>query len=397
MSWHVELDERAKAKLAAQKRRTSLSSMAVALLAFALMLVVLALLTLVPALHKVPTIVSYNAPNQAEDELEVKKLPTSQAKKPSAPSMASSRVITAATTSAVAIPTPEFEVDEPSFDMGTGDDFGDGGDGFGLGGGGGSSSGFGSMQQLASALRGRLYDFKQTREGEANPDYPQSQDAINRGDYYIDVVQSLERRNFSESAFGDFFKAPQELSLTNLAIPDAAATEGPKYFNAEKDIKPSGWVAHYQGRISVPEDGRYRFVGFADDYMVVTINNRVRLVACWPSIQERVRGRWDPTEPVGAWAAPINPQKLICGDWMKLGRGDELKMDLAVGERPGGRINFILLVEKEGEEYRKDGAGRPILPLFTTSPISEETRQEIEGKFPNYAFEWEKVPVFSAR
>lgn len=391
MSLHAELNTTVKEELGKQRRRATLSSVVIALLSCALMMILLALWSLVPLLIETPTIVGYSVQPSEETETTRPVVPQSTQSKPSAPSMAASRVIASTAPADVAFMTPEFDPKSLELDSGTGHDFGAGFGEMGFGGGDGSSTGFGSSGTLSSALRGYLYDFKQNDEGESNKDY------FKNGRKYAEYVVKIEKRRFSESALSDYYKAPQQLSLTNLAIANAPAADGPKYFNAENEVEPRGWMAHYQGIITVPEDGEYRLVGFADDYLLVNLNNRTRLIASWPGLQESVRGRWRGTEPHNKWLSPIGNQHLIAGDWMKLKRGDEMKMDLAVGERPGGRVGFILMVEKKGENYKKTPNGRPILPLFTTTPFSADAQKKIQDQFPNYPFEWEKVPVFSAR
>jgi hypothetical protein len=77
--------------------------------------------------------------------------------------------------------------------------------------------------------------------------------------------------------------------------------------------------------------------------------------------------------------------------------GQQIEISLAIGERPGGMVGFLLEVEKEGETYRTSADGRKILPLFTTHPFTDAERTEIQGRFGGYELEWEKVPVFGIR
>ncbi len=256
---------------------------------------------------------------------------------------------------------------------------------------------FGSSNLIKGSLTGRLYDFKQTKEREPNARYLDSLTEENGGTAYADIVNSLHKRKFTQTALNGYYKAPKELSLTHLAIPFVSAAEGPRYFGAEKEMQPSGWVAHYSGFITAPEDGRYRFAGISDDYMVVFLNGAPRLIACWPSLQPQVIDRWKPAEDSDKWVTPIGEKKLIYGDWVTMKAGQQIKMDLGIGERPGGYVGFLLLIEKEGAEYRKAKDGRPILPLFTTTIFSEKTQKEVTSKFPTFEFEWEKLSVFKAQ
>lgn len=392
MSLHARVTPEAEARLRALRRRSSWSSVLISILVVALLALLLTLWVLVPIGRKHEPIVTYQLPSREKLD-EPRKRPTSLQRQPSAPASSMARVITSSSMAPVAIPVADVEVPSVSLDFGSGDDFGEGGFGGGIGAGGGAGGGFGSSQPIAGALRGRLYDFKQDPAKQANRDYLDGDQRTN----YVGNVVRLHKRDFSSSTLKEFFRAPHELSLTHLAIPFGPASDGPSHFGAEKDMQPSGWVAHYSGNLVVPEDGRYRFVGMGDDYLCVMIDGKVRLVACWPDIQKRIADRWDPDRDSGKWSSPLGDQKLVVGDWVRMRRGQEVRMDLGIGERPGGMLGFILLVEKQGEDYRRTADGRPILPLFTTAPFTPEAKADLAAKFHGFELEWEKVPVFPAR
>jgi len=300
-------------------------------------------------------------------------------------------VLAAATASPVAIPVPELPVELPSMDFGDAMDFGAGWDGGGGGTGSGSSTGFGSSTAIVGGLRGRLYDFKQDHQGRPvniNLDFG------NPGPY-ADRVVAIQKARFADSAFSKIFKAPQELSLTQVAIAKTPATEGPKFFNAENDIQPRGWLAHYSGRIASPRNITFRFVGAGDDYLAVFIDGNRRLDGSWPEVHNITRERWNPAT-FGSYPSSIGTD-LIAGDWITLRAGQEVQLDLALGERPGGQVGFILLVEEKGVSYKTAANGRPILPLFATQPFSPEARAEITASFGDFPIEWENVPIFPAR
>jgi hypothetical protein len=88
---------------------------------------------------------------------------------------------------------------------------------------------------------------------------------------------------------------------------------------------------------------------------------------------------------------------LVYGDWVKLREGELIDIDLAIGERPGGRVGFVLMVEEQGVDYRKAADGRPILPLFTTAPLSSEEKDRVVREFGSWEFEWDRVPVFGVK
>ena len=191
--------------------------------------------------------------------------------------------------------------------------------------------------------------------------------------------------------------APQDLYLTHLAIPYSDAAIGPRFFDAEKEVKPTGWIANYRGTVTVPAAGTYRFVGMGDDYLSVSLNGRPRLFACWPSLQESVRGSWKPSEDQPTHIGPFAGLPLIYGDWVKLKKGETIEMNIAVGERPGGKVGFILLIQEKSTAYQIDPiTNRPILPLFTTAPIPKDRQTEITQDFKNFPLDWKNTPIFSS-
>lgn len=390
MSLHAQPSADARERLERQRRMSTISSVAVSLLSIALVGLILGLI-LLPSLEKNPEVlVTYVSPGIDDPTIEQKKVTTPRPT-PSAPSSATARVIVANTASAVALEVPEISFDFEAFGPAS-DDFGDGwtGDGSGSGAGGGGG-GFGSTGARPGSLEGRLYDFKQTPDGKEIP-----YNLTDRAEF-VDRVVRLQRSNFSAPALRRHFQAPNSLFLSHLAIPLTDAGAGPKFFGAEKTIKPSGWMAHYRGKITVPKSGTYRFSGLGDDYIAVMLDGRPRLIACWSDIQDGIAGRWTPTEPTGEHKSPFSGMRLVYGDWVKLKEGDVLDIDIAVGERPGGKVGFILHIEEKGVDYRRAPDGRPILPLFATAPISDSEKMRIMDEFGSYEIEWRNMPVFGVK
>ncbi len=135
----------------------------------------------------------------------------------------------------------------------------------------------------------------------------------------------------------------------------------------------------------------------ADDYLTVSVDGRPRLIACWPNLQKVIAKGWSAHRDTGKWTSPFHEQKLIFGDWFKLKKGQKVKLDLGIGEQPGGNLGYLLMLEKKGVDYRKDEAGRPILPLFTTASFSDSQRERLIQDFPNFPFDWENLLVFKAQ
>jgi len=391
MSLHAQLSPEAAARLAALQRQSTLTSILISFLVILLFGLLLAFIFIVPTVKEVEMVVAYTNPSMTEEKVDTRKPTTRPQQKPSAPSSARSMVIAAATSSSLALPQMDDPVSDPTIDFGAASDFGEGLDSFGEGQAAGGGGGFGSANQASGGLKGSLYDFKQKPNGK-----PIAYDLGNPNEF-IERVLRLQRSRYSDAALRRHFEAPNSLYLTHLAIPFSAAAEGPSYFGAKDLMQPSGWVAHYRGRVKVPKTGKYRFSGLGDDYLVVLVDGKVRLVGSWSDIQPAVANGWTPTEPTGKFHSPFYQVRLVYGDWLNLREGQEIEVQIALGERPGGHVGFLLHIEEEGVSYRKDGSGRPILPLFTTTPFAPEERERLTKAFGSYEFEWDQVPIFSQR
>src|SRR5690606_13007531 len=126
MSLHAQLSPEAQARLNAQRRNSTITSIIISILIIVLVGLILAFILLPALVQETPTIVSYPGTAVTDENLEMKKVTNTVTRKPSAPSSAMSKVIAAATTSNTAVPVPEIDVPVLSAEFGNGDDFGDG-------------------------------------------------------------------------------------------------------------------------------------------------------------------------------------------------------------------------------------------------------------------------------
>lgn len=138
MSIHAQLSPEAQARLAAQRRNSTITSVVISILVLVILGLVLGYFLLPNLIKENPTIVTYQANDIKETEPEPEKVKNAIQRKPSSPSSSMVKVIAATTTSTVSIPVPDVVVTTESVDFGNGEDFGGGwgsGDGFGKGGG----------------------------------------------------------------------------------------------------------------------------------------------------------------------------------------------------------------------------------------------------------------------
>jgi hypothetical protein len=133
-------------------------------------------------------------------------------------------------------------------------------------------------------------------------------------------------------------------------------------------VQPACWLAVYEGEVSPPLDGTYRFVGAADDKLVVRFNGKVVLDAGgWQQEQYNTGHYLYDWKTANKFYTGCKGHAV--GQPMTLKAGQWYKMQVLIGEQPGGQLYFSLFVQDDAKlsSYKRDGKGQPLLPLWRTS------------------------------
>jgi len=239
-----------------------------------------------------------------------------------------------------------------------------GGGGSGGGGsGGGKGKGFSKINffglhggKETEGLVGTFYDLKQNARREPNSmeltDVEKGSERMDnstpRNREYIESVRKFSK-GWSKGMLEKFFKAPQKLVAAQIMIPRMKADAAPKEYGVEKECAPRRWIAYYEATVLPPRDGRFRFRGICDDIMLVRMNGQNVLDG---SLQDICMKE--------ANSEPAVTSQLRAGKWMNLRKGVPMKMELLIGECPGGVFYAILCLEEEGVKYPD---GYPVFQL----------------------------------
>ena len=194
---------------------------------------------------------------------------------------------------------------------------------------------FGSSKRAAGALIGILYDFKQTQKRQPVP--------MERRLFESQVVQFIES-DWDEGVLNNYYRVPRALYATELQINTIDADTAPRSFGVEKTVEPRTWLVHYKGQVAAPEDGTYRFLGEADDFVAVAINGKTVLVQSTAGTNLKVK--WFPREKTELRAE--RGGQLTAGDWIEAKAGKPMDIDIVTGESPGGQFRCLLHIEKKG-------------------------------------------------
>jgi len=186
MSLHAQLSPEAQARLAAQRRTSTITSLIIAILMMTLIGVILLIIAMKLNKDEIPELISYSAESVEEEELEVRKVQTQTQRKPSAPASSMAKVIAADTATPVAIPVPDIDVPDPSLDFGDGDGFGDG---WGDGADSGAGSGFGN---IPASMKKRCSRADRLARLDANGGTAKCEDAVVNGLRFLKKTQNKD-------------------------------------------------------------------------------------------------------------------------------------------------------------------------------------------------------------
>ena len=275
--------------------------------------------------------------------------------------------------------------------LGAGGNGGGSGGGFGQGLGAGSGPGmgaggnpFGILDPNEGALVGAFYDLKQTSDRKPTGMTP---------DEHRVFLREFTSGGWKERDLAKYYKAPNKLYQTKIYIPLMDAKAAPAAFQCEKEVEPARWVVVYRGVVTPPKSGRYRFVGGADDVIVVRLNNKHVFDHGWSlgtvgmghggaanilnggggdrEMERLVKKNYPMDVPLTFYKYGTTKnynravQGLAVGPVFTAKAGDQYPIEILVSEIPGGQFCASLLIEEIGAKYDKDPLeGAPILPLF---------------------------------
>ncbi|TLD68674.1 hypothetical protein FEM03_21565 [Phragmitibacter flavus] len=324
-------------------------------------------------------------------------------------SMPMKRIVVESSSATISLPDlPLEDIDLPDTSSMMGGAMGGGGFGSaGVGLGSGNGIGSGAMKGFAGmtffgkiggdGIPGSFYDLKQDRKRQ-----PLTYGRGNQAETfreYAGHINKVAARRFGASVLDGYYKASQEVNFTYLLVPtDTLATEGPKCFGAEKEVQPSGWFVHYTGNVVAPDNGEWRFVGFFDDLLIVYINGKPVLDGSWNPMVERSGRNGDVDDIRQEFRGPsiAGDRTAYVGRWIKF--SGSTRIDIVVGETPGGKVGGLLMVEKKGATYERRADGTPILPLFSAVALDAgEKKGLMENAFAKRVQVDPNMPVFEVK
>ena len=178
-----------------------------------------------------------------------------------------------------------------------GGDMGDGGEGDGRG-------------NLKGMLQGVFYDLKQTRDrrptdamGDPKIENDRTRDKVLP--IIKEFVSGAWRREYDQQGrvhyptLDQYYCSPTRLWNSCFYTEQIKATEAPAAYQCGKEVNTGGWVCIYSGNVVAPFSGKFRFVGYCDDILLIRFNKEIVFDYGWYSATLAtslwdINGRWVP-------------------------------------------------------------------------------------------------------
>jgi len=227
--------------------------------------------------------------------------------------------------------------------------------GLGARGGGGPIPFFG-LRGGTNGFIGTFYDLKQTKDQKpTDMAGPLNEKGANdrSKEFHLNLAAVKKfTEKWDESVLSEYYKAPASLSSTQFYIPNMPSDAATKEFGVEKVCKGRHWIIHYTANVVPPKDGTFRFVGNADDILMVRWNGKTVLDGNLPNqSMDLTVNTENKIFPPGA-SSRTGPW-LNAGTWIPMRKGEAVPMEVILGENPGGRFYAYLLIEEKGVQYEK--------------------------------------------
>jgi hypothetical protein len=210
----------------------------------------------------------------------------------------------------------------------------------------------------STALIGYMYDLKQTAARK-----PSKFAADTARQDFLDFVKRFVSGGCNPALLSPYYKVQQPIGNYQIFIPKMNADEAPKAFNAERYVAPKRWLILYTGTFIAPVSGTFRFVGLADDVLVVRLNGRtVQDGSLMPAsgVRREILGR--------PYVIEHPFYQMYAGEWFELEKDKAYPLEILVGENPGGQFAAYLQIQQKGVEYPQKKGFAPALPVFQLRP-----------------------------
>ena len=223
------------------------------------------------------------------------------------------------------------------------------------------------MIQTDSSLKGRIFGIK--KGSEPRPEGKDEIQEISITKRFLPLVKSGFK---NQKKLGQFVQG-RPLRFLGIA---GSYNHFPENVSLDSYSTIHGWMAWFSGQVKAPGPGKYRFWGYADNNLLVSINGKAVFEGSRADSHFRndlnVFRKNHPSLPC------LNSRSGFArGKWITMG-DDPVRIDLLFGERSENLTSGILLIEKEGSPHDKTYWGQPMWPLFLTEFPTDKQLAELD-------------------
>ena len=289
---------------------------------------------------------------------------------------------------------------------------------------------------LKGMLQGVFYDLKQTSgrrptDAMGNPNLRDDRTRERVLPVLKSFVDGSWQRTYDNEgqvhypALDKYYRSPTRLWNSCFYTEQIEATEAPAAFQCGKEVNTGGWVCIYSGNVVAPFSGKFRFVGYGDDVLVVRFNKSVVFDYGWCSAT-LAKNLWFWGRDLNSYhqiltGHPENDQQrrtisdsviyskhnldVYCssfeqnhgiakGPVLEVQEGRVYPIEIMISEVPGGNFSMYLFVEQ------LDANGQPLEPnpdrdgftLFrTTLDLPDHPKKRESPDFKPYGPIWRVV------
>jgi len=240
----------------------------------------------------------------------------------------------------------------------------------------GTGNGSGDSSGAADQFTGYFYDFNQTKDKTpTGVDYNK----------YVSILSDYINQNWDDSVLEPYYRSKTPISMPSFfASSTKPSADAPKNFGLENEVLPNAWIIHYHAKVIPPSAGDYRFLGFADNVLIVKINGEPVFDGGWTMLLDRPS-----LHKQLPWVFPgytggdpsVNIGNLKMGASFHVEADEPVDIDVFIGDG-GEYYNFFLLIKNENEHYESLPDGTPLVPFFQLGDGKGPTFSDSEPHVP---------------
>ncbi len=271
-------------------------------------------------------------------------------------------------------------------------------------------------------LQGVFYDLKQLRNRQANSDFLEAQtagsDSSSKTAPALNILRSFVNGNWTKAydkdgrlhytALDKYYCPTRRMWNSCFYIKTMPSESMLSALNCREEVNPGAWVCVFSGYVVAPFDGKFRFLGCADDALVVRFDQQIVLDYGFVSLTlgKEISGPEDfldtrkqqnpgilkpllqkkeniySGKPEVYYPSAFSNRGIAKGVPVNVSKGKAYLIEILFSDISNGNFNAALFIE------RMDSTGKPLnanpvkLPVFRTSSALPE--HSTLSSFPDY-------------